>query len=526
MIEKIKFRLRKIMFTKRALAFSILLIIGGIFLYAQPAKAFLDIPFNIASMQLDSLDFVDNSILRLLVALVLWVGESATFLFISANLLDWASSLPVGLDNLVVNTGWSFVSGITNMFFILIFIFIAISYILKIDTFGMKKALPRLIIIAFLMNFSLVMVKMMSDIGWIFQNSLVNSLFVEVEGGGQGLAAMAMQPLKDSGVALIGLIAAIPLGYLTLAAIPVPFLSVAGSVAIAALVLAGEAFFGILTQPILLIIFNFVTGLTFLAYAILFLIRIGVIWLLAIMAPLAFMSFILPQTQKFFDQWLRTLFQWVFLGVVAFFIMGLGIRLFHVAAQEGSMVIPGKLGGFGFPGAYYKYIFLLIYLIVGLGFIKKFIPAGADVAWSWGKMAITGGTAAVGALGARTLLGAKAVAESRKKEERAWAAHYYPGLSLQEARQQWKANTSRWQRLTTAPGRFGRAVAGGLAAASKPNSVKEGIWSALRDSAKIGFEAARKKPKKKKPKKTKQCVNGHWTDADDTFCPQCGTIFP
>jgi len=386
MLKKIKpYLFRIILARKKMFLLAVLLIFGGFLVGVHQANAFLDIPYNMATMQLDALDFVDG-IVKMLVFLALLVGESATFLFISANLLDWASSLPIGLDNNLVHTGWNFVLGITNVSFILIFLFIAVSYILKLERPGMKKALPKLLIIALLVNFSLLFVEMAADIAWIFQNSFKNAMF---EDG--GLAVMAMEPLKASAVSVIGVVTAIPLTYLALAVIPVPFLSVAGLVSIATLVLVGEGIFGMFSQTIILIIFNFIAGFIFLVYALIFLMRIGVFWLLAIAAPLALVSVILPQTEKFFQQWLKTILSWMLLGIVAFFLMGLGIKLFgEFAAPETTTPIKG-LGNWSFFGGYYKYIFLFTYLVISLQAARKFTPIGTNVIWSWGSAIAMGG---------------------------------------------------------------------------------------------------------------------------------------
>jgi len=327
MFQEIKYRLFTIFLTqKKKLVFFTCLIFFGLFVVPQITHAFV---LDLANVQLDALDFIDNTILKWIVFLALLAIESITLLIVSANLLDWSSALPVGLDNGIVNAGWHFTSGLANLAFILIFIVIALSYILRLETYGMKKALPRLIIIALLVNFSLLFVKMVSDIGWIAQGSFRSVFF---EGGGFAMAAI--ESLKASSFNLIGVIVGIPVAYMLIAL--VPYLNVAALITIAGLVLAtgGGALTGVISQTVLVILFNFILGLIFLIFAALFLIRIAVIWLLAIIAPLAFMAYILPNTQKYFNDWLKALIQWTLLGIVVFFLAGLGIKLFGLTMLD------------------------------------------------------------------------------------------------------------------------------------------------------------------------------------------------
>ncbi|MFH1714001.1 MAG: hypothetical protein ABH831_00130 [Candidatus Nealsonbacteria bacterium] len=393
MLADIKYHLFKIfsLHKKKVLLFSLLVFLG-LFAGTSFAHAFI---LDVASVQLDALDFIDNSVLKLIVAVVLWAVESSIFLSISANLLDWSSSLPVGLDNPLVKAGWQFTSGIANLFFILIFVVIALAYILKLENLQMKKALPRLIFIAFLINFSLIFVQIFTDIGWIIQNSFKNTFFTD-----GSLAVGSIQILEQSSFSLITFFKTIVISYIPFALIP--YGNVVALVAIAVLIFTTGAgpLIGPLSQIILVIVFNFLIGLVFFVYAILFLARISVIWLLAVLAPLAFMAYILPQTERYFKQWLDALIQWVFLGVVSFFLMGLGIALFALVAPGTEQIInfSGELGDWSFTDTFFKYLFLLIYLLAALAITKKVVPMGAQGVWGFGNTIMNKGINLAGGL--------------------------------------------------------------------------------------------------------------------------------
>lgn len=375
--------MRRVPQFNKALLF--LFVLGGLFLYFHQASAFLEVIPSLSDMQLGALDFIDR-IVAWLFNLLLLALAGGFFITFSAALLDWASNIPVGLNNQFVQAGWEFTSGLANMIFILIFVAIALSYILKLETWGMKKALPRLIIIAFLLNFSLLFVKMFVDMGWIVQNSLKVTLF-----GDAGMAVpIASQVLQSISKAVFGYFAGFFLPYYLTTLIP--FLSSVSLIAFATAILTTQVLFGTFSETFLLAAFGLVGGLIFFVYAILFLVRVAVIWLLAIAAPLAFAANILPQTQKYFQQWLKTLFQWVFLGAVVFFMMGLGLKFFAVAAP--GLSNPLLVGGsFNITAYYAKFVFLLIYLGLTLVIAKKFAPAGTNAVWALGGLAVGGGAA-------------------------------------------------------------------------------------------------------------------------------------
>lgn len=380
MAQRIKYLLCKILLGRKKILLISFLALFGVSIALQPVSAFLDVPFNIASMQLDALDFVDSAILRTMVLLGLLVAESSVLLAISSSLLDWASTLPLNLSNEIVNRGWQFSLGLVNMFFILIFVAIGIAFILRSETWGMKKALPRLIIVALLVNFSLLLVKIMADLSWVFQGALRNAFFAN-----GSLTGSAMKPLLEASPELIGFYSILIFGYVTAAVIP--FVNVAKEFLMATLFLGGESV-GLISNTVILTIFNLTAGFVFMIYAALFLIRIAVMWILAILSPFAFACAILPKTEGYFKQWLNALIQWSFLGIIMFFLMGLGLKLFGTIETGGIEFLGGSLGTWKFFGAYYKIILLIIYLVTALGICKKFVPAAANMFWSYGATAL------------------------------------------------------------------------------------------------------------------------------------------
>ncbi len=79
------------------------------------------------------------------------------------------------IDVPTVQRGWLVVRDICNMSFILIFLFIAFATILRIESFSVKKALPKLLIVAVLINFSRSIFGIVIDFSQVIMLSFVNT---------------------------------------------------------------------------------------------------------------------------------------------------------------------------------------------------------------------------------------------------------------------------------------------------------------------------------------------------------------
>lgn len=379
MLKRIKYYLFKIILAKKKkLILLSFFVLFGLFLIPKPVRAdffgIADSFWGLLESQLDALDFGEGAVLQLIFYLILLLAQSQALLYLSAALLEWAINFPINLGvttiNPLITSGWQFTSGLVNALFILIFVVIALAYILGIETFGAKKALPRLIIVALLINFSPVFIGAVVDIVQLTLKAIVNAL-------GPNLPSLAIAPLTSS---LWNFITGyfFVIGVYTVVAL-IPYANVAGMVALIAAVVA-EAFLGTFSLSVLLIVLGFAVGLLFLFYFLIFIIRVAMIWMLTILAPLAFAALVLPATQKYWKQWLQLLLEWLFFGIIVVLLGGLGLKLF----AENTVVPftgPISIGSIGlFPAFTYNYLFLLIYLgIIFYYSKKKFAPELATV---------------------------------------------------------------------------------------------------------------------------------------------------
>ncbi|MBU4348116.1 hypothetical protein KJ671_01235 [Patescibacteria group bacterium] len=106
-------------------------------------------------------------------------------LFLAGLMLNWVLVLNSKIiDNPVVEIGWEITRDIANLGFVLLIIIIAFGTILRNESFQAKKTLPKLIIAALLINFSILIAGMALDIAGIFMNFFLHSAYTTTGSGG------------------------------------------------------------------------------------------------------------------------------------------------------------------------------------------------------------------------------------------------------------------------------------------------------------------------------------------------------
>lgn len=288
---------------------------------------------------------------------------------VSASLLQLTISHPewLSVNNDMVRTGWRFCAGIVNMSLILIAVFIALTIILKIETFQGKKAFIRLVAVALLINFSLVFIGMLID-----GSNLVYNVILA---GNRDLPSKIVEKFGASGMAVLQNLIIWLAGLVTAFVVPfiAPFAQFGVFIAVVSTV-----FFPTFIQWFFQIFSFFAISSLFFTYAFLFGARVFIIQLLAMLSPLAGLFFILPQTKKYWDEWLHHLLEWIFFGIALFLFLVVGLKATdQLMPASGTTIIP--LFGWGnLSDVFLYYFFLFIYLVVAIWLSKKYMPTLAS----------------------------------------------------------------------------------------------------------------------------------------------------
>lgn len=268
-------------------------------------------------------------------------------LYVEGLILDWVLSLTdIANAPIVKDVGYPITLSLANMFFILIMIWIAFTTILRIETYRTKELVFRLIIVALLINFSLVIGGVIIDFSQVITDFFISHAssdgsFSQTLANGLKISTF-YQPGESKTVAdAIGKAASIPL-----------------------MVVAGEAF-AILFSGISVIILG--------SMILLFLLRIIALWLLLIMAPIAWAASILPDTKSVWSRWWKDFMKWTFFAPVYSFFIYLAMAI----DQSGGAInlktlIPGMdkpvspLAASSSPAAILNMAVVIVILIKGM----------------------------------------------------------------------------------------------------------------------------------------------------------------
>ena len=211
-----------------------------------------------------------------------WIGEETESLYnnsVKPNL----EIQPVLFNNGDGGTkqGWNNFQAIANTMFIILFLVIVFSQItgVGIDNYGIKRILPKLIVMAILVNLSYYICLLFIDASNIIGNS-IQSMF---DGFGESLTISSEFNVSGAGVgttlASVGLLAAA----------------------------VGVGGWVIWTNPAILL--PLLVGALGILISIVFLFillsaRQAAVVVLTVLSPIAFVCYVLPNTKKFFDRWL------------------------------------------------------------------------------------------------------------------------------------------------------------------------------------------------------------------------------
>jgi len=132
-----------------------------------------------------------------------------------------------------------------------------------------------------------------------------------------------------------------------------------------------------------------VTVFVFGAAAIFLIVRILYIWFLLIIAPIAWMLWIMPDTSKYFSQWWNKFIQWSFFAPIYVFMIYLSLSIFDATGKLNpkafwAVSIPGwntpapGLTTVGMPSAIFQWILVIAMMFGSLIVAQKFGVEGAN----------------------------------------------------------------------------------------------------------------------------------------------------
>jgi len=200
-----------------------------------------------------------------------------------------------------VVTGWKLVRDMCNVFFSLILLVIALATVLKIETFAWKKLLPQFVLMAILINFSRSICGVFTDIATVAMATFGGS-FGNIMGASL-LGAFGMPDVLTLNTSNVG----------------------SGSIENKA---AGDTSWSWLLLGYIMTALMFVLLFVILTvFTLLLIFRIVILWFLIVISPLAYITRILPQTQKYAQRWWEMFSRWCVVGPLITFFLWISLSI-------------------------------------------------------------------------------------------------------------------------------------------------------------------------------------------------------
>jgi len=232
----------------------ILLAVGGVFFIAHPAHAqFTDL---IKNELLKAIGFLVESIVSLLGKIALMLIH---ILISVAKYNDFVTSP-------AVVTGWVIVRDISNMFFVILLLVVAIGTIVGSETYNWQKNLFRILLAALFINFSKTIAGLFIDFTQVIMLTFVNGF--SAAAGGNFTEALGVTKLTN----------------FSINAQNIDFLSTFGA---------------LIFSVVIMVITVVVLGIIIASLVV----RMIYLWFLVVLSPLAFLLTAFPSTKKHSDEW-------------------------------------------------------------------------------------------------------------------------------------------------------------------------------------------------------------------------------
>ncbi|MFA5413175.1 MAG: hypothetical protein WC348_01360 [Patescibacteria group bacterium] len=357
---------------KRKVLVAILVLVGfvgilsfGFFSFSKPAEAGLGgtlLGVGVAGLAAwgigegvsaisDIIDSFDILMIRLLAFFSKLLGK--IFTWVVGMLVDVAAYNNF-LGATAVITGWVIVRDLANMFFILILLVISIATILRVEAYSYKKLLPKLLLMAVLINFSKTICGIIIDFSQVIMLTFVNAF--QAAAGANFFQALGVHQLFS-------------------------FENLAEGAG------AGDQQWDLVGTAFLALIVVLVATITVGVLMVVLVARIVILWTLIVLSPLAYLLASFPQGQQYAKQWWDEFSKYVISGpILAFFIWlalivaGGGTANTEIGVDSTALDAANGLGDIGKYNNLSSLVVGVTMLLVGLMFTQKLGIIGSGVA--------------------------------------------------------------------------------------------------------------------------------------------------
>ncbi|MEK7520434.1 MAG: hypothetical protein AAB581_04315 [Patescibacteria group bacterium] len=309
----------------------------------------------------------------------------------------------------LVTTGWTIARDFANSLFILILLGIALNFILGFESFGLKRALPKLLLIALLINFSLPIAGVFLDFANITANSFLSGLTP-----GCGVTSTIERLTQNTTCSFTAVIA--------------------NNLKLTKLFEGQQIQKGgdVLLDVIFAIFFMLGTVFVLAVLAAMFAIRIGYLSFLLVVLPVVLVLYAFPPTSGHFKDWMSKFIKWTMFAPIALFFLYIAMVAFQGSFQgDVTTALAGETNEKSFFQQALTYIIIWMIMLGGLvaaqsmgGKATAAVMSAATTGRKWAQKKAGRGASAVGAATARRFKAEEnlnKVAEGLQKALPGWA---------------------------------------------------------------------------------------------------------
>ncbi len=366
-INLLSFNFSKIFKQKKYLFFAVILMIVGLSFPTSPAHALWD----------EAASGIMNYLIYPLVYMIFYIlfYIAYTISMIGASLIS-ANLNPALMNSVLaspgIQQGWGIFRDVANLLFILILLLVAFGTMFRSDTYNIKKSLPKIILVAFLINFSMMITGVIIDFTNILMYGILKMMCVP---GDNECFQNFYRQLMSSVDSLYNT-------YTLTGGVTWQGISAQSAVGMA-----------------IATIYTFVFGIVLMALAVFLLIRIAAFALLIVLSPLAFFGEIAPGLRGLSNKWWDNLWQYAFFGTIFALLLYVTGLMSEASFTVGTSVITTNpsLGAFGeLFATIIANIIPLIFLLMIIPITRSMGIAGASAVYAGAAAATFGSMAVVG----------------------------------------------------------------------------------------------------------------------------------
>ncbi len=268
-----------------------------------------DTAANSSSWWNDPFAAVINNLFDFVDATISWLMEGLT-----SKLFLTILQHGVFIQSDIVKAGWPFIQGITNLGFIFVLLYIALATTLRLESVStsVQRLLPKLLMGALLVNFSLVIGGLIID-----ASRLVMAIELRFVGGGEVSDGKLISEILEHSKTIE-----------------------TSSATILGQTSEAKGYAGIVLTRLQSTIVRLALTLGLLIIALNLFVRYVALLILLIFSPIAYLAMVLPQTKDFSIKWWSYFIKWVLYGPIVLFFMIIITKISTVNIPDDAGILP------------------------------------------------------------------------------------------------------------------------------------------------------------------------------------------